>query len=85
MKGWRQVVQICRRSATSGRCCSLASKVFFMVEAEPMEPTADRGAVRRDAMIAHQFQAQLIQGQLTLLCQARTNPIRQPVELAGSA
>lgn len=56
-----------------------------MVEAEPMEPTADRGAVRRDAMIAHQFQAQLIQGQLTLLCQARTHPIRQPVELAGSA
>ncbi len=53
-----------------------------MAQAEPLEPTANRRTVRRDVVIARQFQAQFIQGQVTLLRQAVPHPVVQVVQLA---
>ena len=58
---------------------------FFMAEAEPLQPAANRRAVRHDAMLARQFQAQLIQSQIALPRQAFTDPSRQPIQLACPA
>ena len=56
-----------------------------MAEAEPLQPAANRRAVRHDAMLARQFQAQLIQSQIALPRQAFTDPSRQPIQLACPA
>lgn len=53
-----------------------------MAEPEAVEPTADRGSVHHDAVKARQFQAQLIQGQITPLRQTPAPPIMQSVQLA---
>ena len=56
-----------------------------MAEAEAMQPTADRRAVHPNVVKPRQFQAQLIQGQITPIRQAPAYPRRQPGQLAGAA
>ena len=52
-----------------------------MAEAEAMEPTPDRGAVYRDVVKLHQFQAQFIQGQLAPFRQTPAHPTIQILQL----
>ena len=79
MSGWRVSIQTLRRSAMSGRRISLASSVFFMAEAKPVQPSADRTAMHRHALNCGQFGHHVVQRQVTLDRQ----PIPQPATVRG--
>jgi hypothetical protein len=53
-----------------------------MAEAETLEPTADRGTVRRNLVDLGQFQADFIQGQIAALAKTPAHPARQFIQLA---
>lgn len=83
MSGWRVSIQTLRRSAMSGRRISLASSVFFMAEAKPVQPSADRAAVHRHAMNRGHFHDDLVQRQVTFDRQPipKPAPIRRQLAL----
>jgi len=66
--GWRVPIQTRRRSATSGRSCSLASSVFLMAEAKPVQPFSHRAAMHAKAVNGGEFRDDLVQRQVALGC-----------------
>ena len=85
MNGWRSLTQSRRIFATSGRNCSLASSVFFMAEAKPVQPFADRAAMHGHPMSGQQFAAQFIQREVGLDRQPIPHPARVGGQLAMTA
>ena len=82
MSVWRPSIQFLRLSATSGRNCSLASSVFFMAEAMPVQPFAHRTAMHANAMNRGHFRDDLVQRQIALGCKPIHNPSAIPFQLA---
>ena len=82
MKGWRCVIQTRRASATSGRFCSTARRVFFVCQAKAAQPPPDRDAVGLDPMPLAQFGHQFIQRQVALLLDPAFDPTRHARQLA---
>jgi len=72
MKGWRRTRQMWRAFATSGRLISLASSVFFMAQAKPMQPAADGCPMHMQTLLGGKRIADLVQRQ-TGAC-ARQSP-----------
>jgi len=56
-----------------------------MAETKAVQPVADRGAVDRHAMLALQFQPQLVQRQIAFPGQPGTHPATQIAQFATSA
>ena len=75
IRGWLTSIQTRRASATSGRNGSAARSGFFMAEAEPVQPPADRSAVDAQAVSHLEFGADLVQRQVGLA----SKPIPQPI------
>ena len=74
MSGWRASIQTLRRPATSGRRISLVRRGFFMAEAKPVQPSADRAAMHAHPMHGGQFGHELVQRQVALGRQPRAQP-----------
>ena len=72
-KGLRRPVHSSRARAISGRCCSLAIRLFFMAQPQPMEKPSDTGAMDDDATPG-KFHAKFVQGQFAILCQPLADP-----------
>jgi len=65
-KRLRRLIHRSRARAISGRNRSLASRLFFMAEPEPMQQPADRRTVDRNPTLG-QFDTQFIQCQIAVL------------------
>src|SRR6056297_998456 len=85
MKGWRFVIQMWRRSATSLRFCSSACRSFFMRQPETAQNPPDGAAMNVDTVGLGQFGDQFIERDLALGGDARLDPAGHPCQLAVPA
>lgn len=78
----RRLVHSSRALAISGLCCSLALRLFFIAEPQPVQEPADRCTMDIDPAPG-QFEAQLVQCHLAMARHTFADPSLMGRELAA--